>query len=46
MSESIYHMPIERAIRELTVPQLVKILGKTHPAFLAAAVKAKLELGE
>ena len=46
MSESIYHMPFERAIREFTISELVVLLGKTHPAFLAAAVKAKLALGE
>ncbi|WP_420588180.1 hypothetical protein [Bacterioplanoides sp.] len=45
MSEVIYNMPLERAIREFTVTELVKLLGKTHPSFLAAAVKAKMEMG-
>ena len=44
MSEVIYNMPLERAIREFTVTELVKILSKSHPAFLAGAVKAKLQL--
>lgn len=46
MSEVIYNMPLERAIREFTMAELVKIFGKSHPAFLAGAVKAKMALGE
>ncbi len=44
MSESIYHMPFERAIREFTMTELVNIFGNTHPAFLAAVVKSKSAL--
>ncbi len=46
MSEVIYNMPLERAIREFTMAELVKLFGKSHPAFLAGAVKAKLAMGE
>ena len=46
MSESIYHMPFERAIREFTISELMDIFGNTHPAFLAAAVKTKMAMGE
>ena len=42
----VYNMPLERAIREFTMAELVKLFGKSHPAFLAGAVKAKLALGE
>lgn len=41
MSKEIYQMPLNRAIREFSMDELRKIFSKTHPAFLAAVLKAK-----
>ena len=41
MSESIYNMPLEQAIRNFTMAELVSLFFNTHPAFLAAVVKSK-----
>lgn len=32
-------MPLSEAIRTCTLPELVKLFGNTHPAFLAALVR-------
>ncbi len=44
MSKAMYHTPLEQAIRECTLAELVTFLSHTHPAFLSAVVKAKKAL--
>ena len=44
MRKQIYHMAFEQAIRDCTVAELTSLMKNTHPAFLAAVVKAKKSL--
>lgn len=44
MSDEVYEMPLSEAIRVYTLPELVRVFGKTHPAFLAALVRASTQL--
>lgn len=41
MSVKSYNMSLQTAIRELTLPELVVMFSKSHPAFLAAIVRER-----
>ena len=41
MSEVIYQMPLKRAITVFSMAELESIFKQSHPAFLAAVLKAK-----
>jgi len=46
MSEEIYQMPLKRAITFFSMAELKSIFRQSHPAFLAAVLKAKSHLSE
>lgn len=46
MSRAIYQMPLHRAILIFSMDELKNIFSQSHPAFLAAVLKAKSLLSE